>query len=146
MKEPNIVTLKKYLNAMTKVKKKYITAERLSKVVGIYPEVINETMSFFDPMVNMDYEYNLLELVPQIKEYIEKVEAEKAKAKEKKPTLVAPVVRKTDVSRYDGIGDFIYQKMTFGGMLDKNVKLSDADLKILKKLIMEEQTNRKKHK
>ena len=60
MKAPNVSTLKKYLSAMAKIKKKYITAERLSKVVGVYPEIINENLSYFDPMINMDYEYNLL--------------------------------------------------------------------------------------
>lgn len=144
MKAPNVSNLKKYLSAMAKIKKKYITAERLSKVVGVYPEIINENLSYFDPMINMDYEYNLLELVPQIKEYIEKVEEEKAKAKT--PKLERAPIRKQDFTKYDGIGDFIYQKMTIGGMLDKYMNLTDADLKILKKLIQEELANRKKKK
>ncbi len=146
MKQPSISVLKKYLSAMGKIKKKYVTADRLSKEVGIYPEVINETLSFFDPMVNMDYEYNLLELVPQIKQYIEDIVEEKAKAKEKKPHLVQTAIRKQDFTKYDGIGDFIYQKMTIGGMLDKYVTLTDSDLKTLKKLIVEEQQERKKKK
>ena len=147
MKEPNVKELKKYLQGMAKLPKaKYITAERLSRIVGIYPEVINETLSFFDPMVNMDYEYNLLDLVPQIKQYIEDIEEEKAKAKEKKPLLKQPAIRKQDFSKYDGIGDFIYQKMTIGGMLDKYMTLTDNDLKTLKKLIQEEQQLRKKKK
>ena len=41
MKEPKLSEVKKYLNAIIKMNKKYITTERLSKVVGIYPEVIN---------------------------------------------------------------------------------------------------------
>ena len=146
MKQPSISVLKKYLSAMGKIKKKYVTADRLSKEVGIYPEVINESLSFFDPMVNMDYEYNLLELVPQIKQYIEDIEEEKAKAKEKKPHLVQTAIRKQDFTKYDGIGDFIYQKMTIGGMLDKYMTLTDNDLKTLKKLIVEEQQERKKKK
>ena len=39
--------LKKYLSALTKIKAKYVTAERLSRVIGVYPEVINETLSYF---------------------------------------------------------------------------------------------------
>jgi len=146
MKQPSISVLKKYLSAMGKIKKKYVTADRLSKEIGIYPEVINETLSFFDPIVNMDYEYNLLELVPQIKQYIEDIEEEKAKAKEKKPHLAQSAIRKQDFTKYDGIGDFIYQKMTIGGMLDKYMTLTDNDLKTLKKLIVEEQQERKKKK
>ena len=54
------------------------------------------------------------------------------------------VVKKRDVEQYDSIYDFVYRKMTnAGGLLDKNVILSDADLKILKKLISEEQARRK---
>ena len=143
MKQPSISVLKKYLSALNKIKKKYVTADRLSKEIGIYPEVINETLSFFDPMVNMDYEYNLMELVPQIKQFIDDAEEEKAKVK--KAVTVKPINRKTDL-KYDSIGDFVYQKMTIGGMLDKYMQLTDADLRILKKLIVEEQQNRKKKK
>ena len=68
MKEPNVKDLKKYLQGMAKLPKaKYITSERLAHIIGIYPEVINENLSFFDPMIMMDYTFNLLELVPQIK-------------------------------------------------------------------------------
>ena len=38
MKEPNVKDLKKYLQAMAKLPKaKYITSERLSHIIGIYP-------------------------------------------------------------------------------------------------------------
>lgn len=138
MKAPAITTLKKYLVAMTKMKKKYITADSLSRVLGVYPEIINENLSFFDPMINMDYEYNLLELVPQIKNYISE------KEENKKPAVARELVTKKVVHEFNSIGDFLYQKMTIGGLLDKNITLSDKDLRILKKLIAEEQKARKK--
>lgn len=138
MKVPTVTTLKKYLAAMTKMKKKYITADSLSRVLGVYPEIINENLSFFDPMINMDYEYNLLDLVPQIKNYITE------KEENKKPTPSRELVTKKVVHEYNSIGDFLYQKMTIGGLLDKNIVLSDKDLRILKKLITEEQNSRKK--
>ena len=141
MKEPKLSDVKKYLNAILKLKKKYVTTERLSRVVGLYPEVINETLSYFEPTINMDPDFNLMELVPALKEYIEKVE------EEKNNTLIKPqvVVKKKDVAQYESIYDFILRKMTnAGGLLDKNVVLSDTDLKILKKLISEEQARRKK--
>lgn len=138
MKAPAITTLKKYLVAMTKMKKKYITADSLSRVLGVYPEIINENLSFFDPMINMDYEYNLLELVPQIKDYIAE------KEENKKPAVARELVTKKVVHEFNSIGDFLYQKMTIGGLLDKNITLSDKDLRILKKLIAEEQKARKK--
>lgn len=143
MKEPKLSDVKKYLNAILKLKKKYVTTERLSRVVGLYPEVINETLSYFEPTINMDPDFNLMELVPALKEYIEKAEEEK-----NNNTLIKQqeVIRKKDVDQYESIYDFIYRKMTnAGGLLDKNVVLSNSDLKILKKLISEEQARRKKH-
>ena len=141
MKEPNVKELKKYLQGMAKLPKaKYITSERLSRIVGIYPEVINENLSYFDPMVKMDYEFNLLELVPQMKKFIEAKEAKRA------PTPKPIVVKKDEIDLYDNYFDFIYKKLTYGGMIDKSVELSDKDLKILKKLISEELANRKAKK
>ena len=138
MKEANVKDLKKYLQGMAKLPKaKYITSERLSRIVGIYPEVINENLSYFDPMVKMDYEFNLLELVPQMKKFIEAKEAKRA------PTPKPVVVRKDEIDLYDNYFDFIYKKLTYGGMIDKSVELSDKDLKILKRLISEELANRK---
>ena len=141
MKEPSVKELKKYLQAMAQLPKaKYITSERLSRIVGIYPEVINETFSYFDPMIMMDYEYNLLELVPAVKKYIEEKEAKRA------PTPKPVVVKKDEMEQYDNYFDFIYKKLTYGGMLNRDVNLSDKDLKILKKLIVEELANRKAKK
>ena len=141
MKEPSVKDLKKYLQGMAKLPKaKYITSERLSRIVGIYPEVINENLSYFDPMVKMDYEFNLLELVPQMKKFIEAKEAKRA------PTPKPVVVRKDEIDLYDNYFDFIYKKLTYGGMIDKSVELSDKDLKILKRLISEELANRKAKK
>ncbi len=138
MKEPNVKDLKKYLQGMAKLPKaKYITSERLSRIIGIYPEVINEHLSYFDPMIMMDYDYNLLELVPAVKKYIEEKEAKRA------PTPKPIAVKRDEVSLYDGYFDFIYQKLTHGGMIDRSVELSDKDLKILKKLIVEELDRRK---
>ncbi len=142
MKEPKLSEVKKYLNAIIKMNKKYVTTERLSKVVGIYPEVINEQLSYFEPLLKLDPEYNLLELVPALKKFV--IEKEEARS----TTLIKkPAIRKADLEQYDSISDFIYKKMTIvGGLLDRNVVLSDTDLRILKKLIIEEQKARKNHK
>ena len=141
MKEPSVKELKKYMQGMAKLPKaKYITAERLSRIVGIYPEVISQTLSYFDPMIVMDYTYNLLELVPQIKKFIENKEAKRA------PTPKPIAVKKDEIDQYDSYFDFIYQKLTIGGMINKSAELSDKDLKILRKLINEELANRKNKK
>ena len=136
MKEPSLSTVKKYYLALTKVKKKYVTSESLSLVVGIYPEVINETLSYFNPMVIMDYKFNLLDLLPDMKEFI----AKKEEAKKPAPTIS---VKKGDVNAYNSVSEFIYKKMTYNGIVDKNAYLSDKDLKLLKKIIAEEQKRRK---
>ena len=141
MKEPNVKDLKKYLQGMAKLPKaKYITSERLAHIIGIYPEVINENLSFFDPMIMMDYTFNLLELVPQIKKFIEDKENKRA------PVPKPVVVKKNEVDEYNSYFDFIYKKLTIGGMIDKSAELSDKDLKILKKLISDELANRKAKK
>lgn len=139
MNEPKLVEVKKYLNALVKMNKKYVTSERLSKVVGIYPEIINEQLSFFEPTLMMDPEFNLMELVPALKKFV--IDKE-----EKSSTLIKrPAIKKATLEQYDSVSDFIYKRMTLvGGLLDRNVVLSDTDLRILKKLIVEEQQRRKK--
>ena len=123
---------------MAKTKAKYVTTEKLSRILGVYPEIIAETLSYFDPMVNMVYEYDLTELIPAIEDYIEK-------AQEKKPLPTKKnLVTQKILDQYSSLGDFIYKKMTIGGLLDPNTELNDKDLKILKKLITEEQLKRKK--
>ena len=140
MKEPKVSDVKKYLNGIIKANKKYVTSERLSKVVGVYPEIINEHLSYFEPTLTMDYEYNLMELVPTLKKFIVD--------KEENKTLINknPAIRKRELEQYESINDFIYKKMTSFGLLDRNIVLSDTDLRMLKKLIAEEQANRKNKK
>lgn len=142
MKEPKLVEIKKYLNAILKMNKKYVTSERLSKVVGIYPEIINEHLSYFEPTLMMDPEFNLMELVPSMKKYVVEKEEEKSSTLIKKPAI-----KKQTLEQFDSVSDFIYKKMTLvGGLLDRNVVLSDTDLRVLKKLIVQEQQARKKAK
>ena len=140
MGKPSVTTVKKYLVALTKKKAKYITSERLARIVGVYPEKINEDLSYFDPMIIMDYSYNLLDLVPQMKEYILNDE------NKKNQRVVKDVVTKKQLAQYDSIVDFVYKKMTItgSGLVNPNAELSDADLRALKRLIQEEQDRRKK--
>ena len=140
MKAPSVNVLKKYLSALTKIKAKYVTAERLSRVVGVYPDVICETLSYFEPMLKMDTEYNLLSLVPDIKKYITDLEEKK--------TPVAPVdlVTKKTIDEYESVVDFIYKRMTVGGIVDRGVYLTDKDLRIIKRLATEELKKRKPKK
>ena len=141
MKEPKVADLKKYLNGIIKANKKYVTTERLSRVVGIYPEIIAEHLSYFEPTLLMDPDFNLMELVPTVKKFI----IDKEEAKNNVPVNKKVAIKKKQLEEFESIQDFIYRKMTVaGGLLDKNSYLSDTDLRILKKLIAEEQQKRKK--
>ena len=140
MKGPSVTVLKKYLNAISKNKVRYMTCERLSTLVGVYPEVIAENLSYFDPMLNMDPSYDLLVLIPQIKEYIQQEEEKKA------PTAPKVVATRKDIVEYESVSDFVYKKMTFAGMVDRNIVLREKDLRILKRLVNDELAALKKKK
>lgn len=141
MKTPNITTLKKYLVSLSKIKAKYVTADRLSRVIGVYPEIINENLSYFEPTLMLDNSFNLLELIPDIKKYINDEEEKKAATK----LVKKEIVTKRDLEEYDSIPDFLYKKMTNGlGLIDRQANLSDKDLRTLKRLVNEELARRKK--
>lgn len=134
----NKTLAKKYLSAINGIKRKYITVEDISETIGKFPEVIAQDLTTFSPMIMMDMELNLKDIVPEIEKYIEE---ENAKAEPKsKPTVR---VTQKDMSAYDSICDFVYQKMTAMGTVDRYAVLTDKDLKTLKKLINEEQARRK---
>lgn len=127
----NKTTAKKYLSSIENSKKRYLTCENLSSTMGVYPEVIAEQLSFFEPTLAMDPSFDLKELIPSIKKYIE---AEESK-REKKEVIK---VSKKELSEYKSVSDFLYKKMTFNGLVDRNASLSEADLKALKKLVQKE--------
>lgn len=139
MKAPNVTVLKKYLTAMSKHKVKYMTCERLAHIIGVYPEVIADNLSYFEPMLKMDTSLDLLQLIPMIKDYIIAEEDKKAK----QPKVVA---LKKDIVEYESIADFIYKKMTYAGLIDRSTVLNEKDLKILKRLVTMELTALKKKK
>ena len=138
MAEAKVSDIKKNLNGILKLNKKYVTTERLSRVVGVYPEIIADHLKGFDATIPMDPDFNLMEIVQQMKEFINDKEEEKSQAVKK------PAIHKSDLNEYESIQDFIYRKLTYGGVVDRNATLSDRDLRILKKLIQEEQNKRKK--
>ena len=125
----NKTQAKKYLSAIEGSKKKYLTCESLSRSMGIYPEVIAEQLSFFEPMLAMDPSFDLKELIPAISSYIEE------ESKNKKEVVK---VNKKELLEYKSVMDFIYKKMSFNGLLDRSVHLSEADLKTLRKLVQNE--------
>ena len=137
MKAPSVTVLKKYLSALTKIKAKYVTADRLSRVVGVYPDIICENLSYFEPMLMMDSSFNLLELVPAIKDYISDLEEKKV------PVEKVETIGKKDVEEYESVVDFIYKRMTVGGIIDRGVVLTEKDLRIIKRLASDESKKKK---
>lgn len=128
----NKTTAKKYLSAIESSKRKFLTCEYLSKSMGIYPEIIAEHLSYFEPMLAMDPSFDLKELIPALKQYIEEEESKKVA---KTPIIK---VNKKDVLEYKSVADFVYKKMTVGGLVSKSTSLSEVDLKVLKKLVQKE--------
>jgi len=116
----------------------HVTCLDLSQVIGIYPDVIQQALSIFHPMLLMDIDFNILPLTPLIEEYLKvpikpKKSSSKPSVKQKKSPLVPQI---------DNFYDFVYEKMTIAGFYDKNLTLSEKDLKkarlLLNKLIKEQ--------
>jgi len=126
----NKTTAKKYLSAINGSKRKHLTCEGLSLYMGIYPEIIASELSEFEPMLAMDPSFNLRELIPALEAYIEE------QSKEKKEPRIA--VKKAEISQYKSVADFVYNKMTIGGLVDRNISLSEKDLKLLRHLVNQE--------
>lgn len=136
----NKTTIKKYINAIKKEKKKIVTCETLSYVIGVYPEVIAEALSKYDPLIPMDYEYNLMTILPLLEKDLSEMESQTPK-KEKGIRIT-----KKEMEQYDSLSSFVYAKMTTAGLVNRDIVLSDKDLKMMKRLIVKEEQERKKNR
>ncbi len=141
MEKPNLTDCRKILGAFRRSKKKVLSLDALSRVVGLYPDVLGEKLSYFSPMIMMDPSINTRDLVPEIEAYVEELESAKAK----KPAQKRVIVTQKELLQYSSITDFIYKKMTsVGGLIDPGYQMTDEDLKALEKLVKLEQNRRKK--
>lgn len=113
---------RKYLRIISN--KKHLTFHELSLEVGIMEDILREQFSVFDPMVRMIEEYDVVELIPAIEEYLV-------------PTKVMPKrTTSSKPSAYESIGDFVYANMTVpGGIVDRGMELNLSQLKALRKLV-----------
>ena len=113
---------RKYLRIISN--KKHLTFHELSLEVGIMEDILREQLSVFDPMVRMFEEYDVVDLIPAIEEYLV-------------PTKVMPKRTVTaKKSAYESIGEFVYANMTVpGGIVDRGVELNLSQLKALRKLV-----------
>lgn len=135
----NKTQAKKYLSFIKNTNKRCLTCDQLSRHIGIYPEIIAEQLSYFEPMLAMDPDYDLKDLIPLIESYISSLETKKHKNSD------YSIAKKT-TSKYKDVNDFIYQKMTIGGFIDRSIKLNETDLKILRKLVNSQLDEYKKQK
>ena len=139
MDKPTKAEVQRILGALKRSKKKVVDLEALSRLMGRYPDVLADTLSYFEPMIRMDPSINVRDLVPEMDAYLEAP----LKPKSEKPKKLA--VRKSEVAKYSSIGEFVYRKMTsVGGLVDPSIRLSDTDLRILEKLVEAETKKRQK--
>ena len=130
----NLLLYKKIYQVLSTAEKKHFTADMLALSIGIYADVINDALSFFNPLVKLDTDFNLLELLPLLENHLGSNKNIKQKT-HRQTMLNLP---------YASFSEFVYQKMTMAGMVDKSAELSTKDLKMAKKLISIELKNRKK--
>lgn len=140
--KPTKSFIKRILQAVKKSKRKYLPLANLSRLMGVYPDVLSDALVYFEPMIKLDESINVVSLVPMMEKYCEPEplppDVEKAKR---------VVVSKKEISQYASIGDFVYKKFTnVGGLVDMSTRLSDEDLKILSKLVETEIESRKPKK
>lgn len=136
--KPTKTLIRNIVSAIKKSKLKYLTVDRLSRLMGLYPEVLADALVLFEPMIKFDPSINTRDLLPQMEEYIAPKPRDPSAPKR-------TVVTKKELSEYRSIQDFVYQKFTtVGGLLDQTAELSDHDLRALKKLVEEELAKRKR--
>ena len=140
MGEPKKNDIKMIVGAIKRSSLKFIPLDKLSRLVGLYPDVISDELVFFDPMIKFDPTVNTRDLLGAMEVYLG---PESPKVKVDHPKRV--VVTKKELSEYPSITDFVYKKMTsIGGLVDTSLSLSDQNLHILQKLVNAEVAARKK--
>lgn len=129
----NKALYKKIYAGLTDSVFKYVTAENLSESLGIYPEIIAMAMAKFDPLIRMDTEANLMKLLPELEVYLYANKQKKEVKVEEKP-----------ITPHLTFSEFVYEKMTVGGLVDKAIVLSEDDIMLALSLLHEELNRRKK--
>jgi len=113
----------------------------LSRMVGLYSDVLADDLEYFAPLIRMDSTLNMKNLVPQLQAFI----AQEENVKAQEPKVKRVVATQKELNQYPNISSFVYAKMTSaGGLVDPSNRLSDEDLHVLKKLVDREVAKRKK--
>ena len=115
---------KLYLEGLLKAKRKHINTYDLAQTVGIVEDFIRDELSNLEPMVRLDLDFNLMDLLPALEQFV----GSKPSNKKAGP--------KVKTQKYQNIAEFVYKNMTVsGGIIDQAFELNDQQLKDLKKLV-----------
>ena len=140
MDKPALSRIKRISAPLRKSSKKYISLDMLSKMVGLYSDVLADDLEYFEPLIRMDASLNMKDLLPKMDAFISEEEKDKV-VEPKAPRVIA---RQSELDLYPSIASFIYTKMTSaGGLVDPSYKLSDHDLHVLQKLVSREVSKRR---
>jgi hypothetical protein len=132
LSKTTMASYRKICEAIKNSKSKYVTAESLALEVGLFPEKISDLVSIFDPLASIDFSFDLRKILSALDLFANGGRSEKkAKTQPKNKTP------------YELLNDFVYEKMTFSGVLDKSVILTDKDLRQIRVLAMNEIKARK---
>lgn len=135
MNKPSLKTILKIYGGIKASKAKYLMAETLSREIGLLPETIQEAAAYFNPIATMDYSFDLKELLPDLDAYL-KASGKGAYEKKSGELTKKPLP-------YNNVVEFVYDKMTFDGIVDKSQVLSDPDLRMIKRIALEELRQRR---
>lgn len=137
MNEIKVEDAKRLLKAIKANKQKYLTCEILSKDVGIYPDIIAGMLSTFDPIISMDPNYDIRNVTSQLSAFV----------REHSERHVTHRGNKLAETQFKSVNDFVFSKyVVAGGLMDRSIELTDADLKELKKVVTNEIKLRKKRR
>ena len=135
MSEIKVEDAKRLLKAIKANKQKYLTCEILSKDVGIYADIIAGMLSTFDPIIAMDPNYDVRNITSQLSAFV----------REHSERHITHKSSKLVDTQYKSVNDFVFSKyVVAGGLIDRSIELSTADLKELKKVVTNEIKLRKK--
>lgn len=146
MGQPKKVNIKRILVILRRNKRKVISLDYLSKLMGIYPDVLGEELSYFCPLILMDSSINIRDYEEDFKAYLDEP-IKKEKGSKKAIKTKRESVSKAELAKYKGVVDFAYQKFTsVGGLIDPSYSLNEHDLRVLEKLLEKEKKRLKKSK
>lgn len=120
--------------AINKWKRKFMTIYDLSQTLGIVEDVLRDDLAMFDPIIRIVPDYDILPLKLPLYELVYG----------KRPVGTAKK-RKVVELPYKSVAEFVTKEMTIpGGMVDRSMKLTEKQLKLLRSLIAFELKHLKK--